>query len=654
MRAAALAVLLALVAAVPAMRAQDLAAVPTDARGRPTPVTFALDAPRAAVRPGDTLRAVLRATIAAPWHLYSLANAPDAGPVPTTLRPARPYLDPNGDPTESTAEQAFDPNFNATLGWHADAATFTVPLRVAPDAPAASDLAVAVRYQACTDRMCLPPRTDTVAVPLAVDGGAAAVSTTVPASPSVDSSSAAPRSVGAASAGTADAPWGERGIGGFLWLAFLAGLGALLTPCVFPMVPLTVAYFARSHGGDRSKATRDALLFGATTVVVFTLLGVLLALVVGAAGANRLAANPWVNLLIGGTLVAFALSLLGAFELRLPVRLTNALDRESRRRGGVGGVVFLALTLAAVSFSCTAPFVGGVLAAASGGAWAWPIVGMAVFATAFVLPFVGLALFPERLAALPKSGPWLATVVVLLGFVELGAAFKFLSNADLVWGLGLLPRPLVVAAWVALAVVAALFLLGLVALRETERPAHIGAGRLLGALAFLTLAVTWLPGLGGGALGAWDAFLPPRRLSDPGLLIAPSATATPAAVADEGWSEDYAATLAAAKASGRPVFIDFTGYTCTNCRAMETRVFPRPEVAEAFGRFARVRLYTDGPEAERLQRLQLDLTGTVALPTYAVVDPATGRPVRVLSGYVEPDAFTAFLNADGPADRAGR
>lgn len=640
-------VALAFVLATLPLRAQDLASVPTDARGRPTPVSFSLDAPGDA-RAGAPLTATLTATIAAPWHLYSLANAPDAGPVPTTLRPARPYLTAAGDPTETAPERAFDANFNTTLGWHAGTATFRVPLRLAAEAPASADLAVAIRYQACTDRMCLPPRTDTVAVPLRVAGGAA-----ISSSGTADAATPAP----AIAAAEASAPWADRGFGGFLWLAFLAGLGALLTPCVFPMVPLTVSYFAGKHGGDRRRATRDALAFGAVTVAAFTLLGVLLAVAVGAAGANRLAANPWVNLVIGGVLVVFALSLLGAYELRLPARLTNALDRESRRRGGAGGLVFLALTLAAVSFSCTAPFVGAVLAAAAQGAWAWPIAGMAVFATAFALPFVALALFPARVAALPRSGPWLATGVVVLGFVELGAAFKFLSNADLVWGLGLLPRPLVVAVWVALAIALALYLLGLYGLREVDRPAHVSAARLVGGVVFLALAASWLPGLAGAPLGAWDAFLPPRRLSDPGLLLAPSAVSPGAGAAsagEDGWSEDYAATLAAARTAGEPVFVDFTGYTCTNCRAMETRVFPRPEIAGAFERFARVRLYTDGPDAERLQRLQLDLTGTVALPTYAVVDPATGRAVRVLSGYVEPAAFAAFLNAGGPADRAER
>ena len=626
---------LLLVLAAP-LRAQDLGAVPTDARGRPAPVAFALTVP-ASASAGDTLSATLRATIVAPWHLYSLANAPDAGPIPTTLRPARPYLALAGDPVESTPETAFDPNFNTTLGWHVGTATVRVPLRLAADAPERAEVALAVRYQACTDRMCLPPRTDTVTAPLRVAGGTAG--TEAPAA-SVDAT--APQTA-------ASAPWADRGLGGFLWLAFLAGLGALLTPCVFPMVPLTVSYFAQAHGGDRRRATRDALVFGAFTVAAFTLLGVLLALVVGAAGANRLAANPWVNLVIGGVLVVFAVGLLGAYELRLPARLTNALDRESRRRRGVGGLLFLALTIAAVSFSCTAPFVGAVLAAAAQGAWAWPVVGMAAFATAFVLPFVALALFPARLAALPRSGPWLATGVVVLGFVELAAAFKFLSNADLVWGLGLLPRPFVVGAWIAIAVAAALYLLGLYGLREMERPAHVSAGRLLGALGALALAATWLPGLAGAPLGGWDAFLPPRRLSDPGLLLAP--TATPAAVSEDGWAEDYEATLAEARVDGRPVFVDFSGYTCTNCRAMETRVFPRPEIASAFGRFARVRLYTDGPDAERLQRMQLDLTGTVALPTYAVVDAASGRALRVLSGYVEPTVFADFLNAPGPAHR---
>jgi thiol:disulfide interchange protein DsbD len=430
----------------------------------------------------------------------------------------------------------------------------------------------------------------------------------------------------------------------FLLLAMGAGLLALLTPCVFPMIPLTVSYFTR-HAASRREAVRMAGVYGLSIVGTFTGLGVLMAVLVGAAGAQTIAANPWVNLLLALVLLFFGLSLLGLFELRLPAALVNYTNRQGNERKGYAGVLFMGLTLTLVSFSCTAPFVGGLLAAAAGGSWQWPLVGMVAFSTLFALPFVVLALFPNLLHRLPKSGQWMNALKVTLGFIEVAAALKFFSNADLVWGWGLVSRPLAIAATVVLFFLAGLYLLGKLRLAHDDVPAAIGVGRLLAATAFIALALYLLPGLLGAPLGTLDAWLPPRQGTDVGLLTAlPQGTRTPHA--DGEWiTDDVEAAFAAARQQGKPVFIDFTGYTCTNCRQMEANVFPDPQVAERFARdFVRLRLYTDDlAHGEAFQRYQLQLTGTVALPTYAIVSPERQLLGKV-SGLQATEGFIAFLD----------
>ncbi len=433
---------------------------------------------------------------------------------------------------------------------------------------------------------------------------------------------------------------------GFVLLAIGAGLAALLTPCVFPMLPLTVSYFLR-HTGSRGEAIRMAGLYALTIVGTFTGLGLLLALFVGASGAARVAANPGVNLFIGAVFVAFGLSLLGLFELRLPAALVNRVDAAGRTRTGALGVVFMGLALTLVSFSCTVPFVGVLLAAAAQGAWVRPLVGMLVFSATFALPFFAFALFPRALGRLPKSGAWLEMLGVTLGLVELAAALKFFAQADLVWGLGVLTRPVAVALTAVLLAVTGLYLLGLVRLPGAEGQ-PVGPLRLLTAVGFLGAGLYLVPGLWGAPLGVFDAYLPPRTATD--FSVTNAATPT----ADDGWHVGLAgleAARAEAARTGQPVFVDFSGYTCTNCRYMEANVFTAPAIARALAeRFVRVRVYTDdAAEGEALQRYQLQLTGTVALPTYAILAPDGAGLVAVESGTLSAARFGAFLDRAVPA-----
>jgi thiol:disulfide interchange protein DsbD len=599
----------------------------------PNPVTFSIVQSPDTVKAGEIFQITVKATIEDKWHLYSIQPVVD-GPIPTSFSSGSDSLFFAGTITESTPDVNFDPNFNMDIGWHDKEATFYLPLAFSSNVRGRSSIVVNVRFMVCDDKMCLPPTTRTLVQSILVSGIS-------------DQPFQAPESTENTSsynAGTVDQQTVSNVIGegmsAFIWLAITAGFAALLTPCVFPLIPLTVSFFSKDTG-TRSRAVLKASMFGLSIIGTFTILGVILSLVLGASGANQFAANPWVNLFIGIVFVVFAFSLLGMFELQLPHGLTNWLNRKSNESTGTIGILFMGLTISAVSFSCTAPFVGAILAATTQGEWFYPIIGMTVFSAAFASPFILFAIFPNWLQSLPRSGSWMNTVKVILGFVELAAAFKFISNADLVWQWGLVSRPLTIAFWIVISAMAGFYLLGKLRLSHDSEPKPISTWKLLSSMPFLAFSIYLLPGLFGSNLGIWDAWLPPKSARDIGMV----STTGVAASSDEGWSKDYESSRNAAIQAGKPIFIDFTGYTCTNCRAMESNVFPLTSVKDRFVRFELVKLYTDdGIDGPDNQVFQFQLTGTVALPTYAIVDPETGALLEILSGYASEEEFTRFMD----------
>lgn len=614
---------------------------------------------KATVRPetvavGDTLVFWLEATMAEGWKMYALDSPPPSRGVRLRFGTLPAGLEQAGDVRQSPPKEGYDPNFRVTVRYFEHQATIIAPLRVADAAePGVRTVQAEVEFMICNDRVCLPPTRVPVEAAVHVvaqnEVAAAAPSAPVPRFdpliPPIEPEATLPPAPQAAVTAEEDvAAARASGLWGFLLLAIGAGLAALLTPCVFPMIPLTVSFFTH-HSARRDVAFRMALAYGLSIVVLFTGLGVLMALLVGAAGAQTIAANPWINLFIGLIFILFGLSLLGLYELRLPSGLVNFFNRQSQQHGGYLGAVFMGLTLTLVSFSCTAPFVGGLLAATALGEWSYPIVGMVAFSLTFALPFVLFALFPQALQALPRSGSWMNTTKVVLGFVELAAALKFLSNADLVWGWGLLSRPLVIAFVSVLFFLTGLYLLGKLRLPHEAPVETVGVGRLLTSVLFFGLSLYLLPGLLGAPLGRLDAYLPPRKANDVGLAALFQAGGM-APVADLfDWHEAIEPAFAEAKASGKPVFVDFTGYTCTNCREMEANVFPHPEVARRLReQFVRLRLYTDDvTEGPAWQRYQLQLTATVALPTYAIVSPE-GQLLARHVGMASAEEFVAFLD----------
>jgi thiol:disulfide interchange protein len=386
-----------------------------------------------------------------------------------------------------------------------------------------------------------------------------------------------------------------------------------------------------------------------------------LALVFGAGGVNQLAANPWVNLLITAIFLGFALSLFGAYFIQVPTGLIGKLDSLAHRPGTSDfiGTLLMGLTFTLTSFTCTSPFVGTLLVTAAGGSWQWPLIGMLAFSTVFALPFFVLALAPQLMAQLPRSGGWLNSVKVVMGFLEIAAAMKFLSNADLIWHWGIFSREVVLAIWVAIGILSVLYLLGKFQMPHDSPVASVTALRVLAAILFLSISIWLGTGLFGRPLGEIESFLPP-----PSDIETNGATAARSREpAEMSWIlNDYPTALAQAKLQNKPIFIDFTGYTCTNCRWMEANMFSRPEVRKELNNFVRVRLYTDGSGAiyEQQQEMERQRFDTVALPFYTVLS-SSGAVVSTFPGLTRnPDEFLKFLRSRatvsaslGAAGRAG-
>ncbi|AWK05737.1 thiol:disulfide interchange protein [Flavobacterium crocinum] len=375
----------------------------------------------------------------------------------------------------------------------------------------------------------------------------------------------------------------QKGLLAIFIISFLSGFAALLTPCVFPMIPMTVSFFTK-QSKTKAAGIRNAVIYGISIIIIYVLLGSLVTAVFGADSLNALSTNVWFNLIFFVLLVVFAISFLGAFEIVLPGRLANKVDSQADR-GGLIGIFFMALALAVVSFSCTGPIVGTLLVQAASKGGIAPIAGMLGFSMAIALPFSLFAAFPGWLNALPKSGGWLNTVKVVLGFLELALAFKFLSNADLVLQLHFLEREVFVAVWIAVFGALAFYLFGKITLPHDAPLNHISVGRLGLGLLVLTFTIYLIPGLLGAPLKLISGFPPPVHYSESpdGMGTSKSTVSTAEATLPDGAEtgphnivtfHDYETGMAYAKKQNKPVLLDFTGYACVNCRKMEEKVWP--------------------------------------------------------------------------------
>ncbi len=636
------------------------------------PVNVTMSVAPATVPAGGKGTARITASIDAPWKMYSITQGA-GGPIPTRITGGDgPFK--VGTPSGPRPKVAMDPNFQINTETYTGSPAFSVPFTVNADAAEGSQtLNINFRYQVCNDTVCLPPRTAKLTASVTVTAAKASASPTgsptssptgTPTATPTGSPSASPTPLEdpnanvpgvtifennsntnstAAVVRPVESDIKNQPIWGFIWLAITFGALSLLTPCVFPMIPITVSYFTK-HGSDtRLGSIRDAGIYALGIILTFTLLGILLAVLFGAAGINRFAANPYINLLITGIFLAFAFSLLGAYNLGVPASVLTKLDgfTRSKESGKIIGLLLMGLTFSLTSFTCTAPLVGTILVSAAQGDLFYPVVGMLAFSSVFALPFFILALAPNLLNSLPRSGSWMNSVKVVMGFLEVGAALKFLSNVDLVWGWGIFTREVVIAGWIALSLLIFLYLLGLFKFAHDSENQRIGLVRVLNAFLFGTVAFYLLTGLFGSRLGEIESFLPPMK-----QVAASTSGGGQTANGELVWiTNDYEAALKTAKAENKRIFIDYTGYTCTNCRWMEANMFPNKAVRDELEKFVRVKLFTDGEGEpyEGFQRMQESRFGTVALPLYAIVTPDDEIVAR-FEGLTRNEAeFVAFL-----------
>ena len=570
-----------------------------------TPVTLSV-VEKEPVRAGEVATIIVNAEMDDEWRIYALRNQ-GKGPVASKVTLSGKVVDEIGMVLEEEPVVKYDDAFETTTRTHHGGTSFEAPFLIKNEIPAGKhDVEVAVLYQVCNATLCYPPNEENLVTAVNIVQG----STREGYNEMIPYKDAVFDEEGNISLDAAIL----EGFFPFILLALSMGFLSLLTPCVFPMIPITVAFFIKRGESKNGTPLSNALTYTFGIIATFSILGFILALTLGASGANQLAANPWVNLFIAGLFIYFALSLFGMYEIDLPESIKQFSLRQEGREGFIG-TIFMAVTFTLTSFTCTVQFVGLLLVAASQGQWFWPMVGMVVFSTAFASPFFLLALFPQYLANIPKSGGWLNSTKVVMGFLEMAAAFKFISNTDLVWGWGFFTHNLVLAIWSILMVLCGIYLLGKIRFPHDSVLEVLRPPRLMISVLFLTFGLYLGSGLFGQRLnGLIYSYLPPQLSSD-------SDYGSPY---KEGltWYKDLEEAFTVSKTTGQPLFVDFTGYTCTNCRWMEVNVFIEPEVKERFKKMTLVQLYTDaGPKHKENQLYEIDRFGTAALPFYVILTP---------------------------------
>ena len=614
----------------------------------------------------NAYRIVLEAAIPAGYHMYDMGPY-DGGPNATTIT-----FTPNEDVTlEGGVEQLdtphryFDELFGMEIGTFSGKARFAQRVKLA--APQAA-LKAQIEWMICDDTSCMPP--DDTELTIAVPEGSAAGEGTVPASrPSDTEAGATGNGPSAALAATTPATAPDAAGGGTLWSliieAILWGFAALLTPCVFPMVPMTVSFFMKGSGSPALGRFRAAM-YGFFIVALYTLPIAAIILVTRILGGDAVTADifnwlatHWLpNILFFLVFMVFAASFFGAFEITMPSWMVNKTDAKADSKG-LAGIFFMALTLVLVSFSCTGPIVGSVLIKSTAGEFWSPIVTMLAFSVAFALPFTLFAFFPAMLKKLPKSGGWLNSVKVVLGFIEVALGLKFLSVADQTYHWGLLDREIYLAVWIVTFSLLGLYLLGKIKFAHDSDMPYLGVGRLALAIITFSFVVYLIPGMWGAPLKGLSGYLPPLHTQDfvigqvgsaaasgePGMLL--TADGKKPKHSDflhlphglEGFFDLQEAEAYAAKVD-KPLFIDFTGHGCVNCREMEARVWSDPQVLDILRRdYVIAALYSDDkkvlPESEwvttdsgKVLKSLGKINSYYALKTYGV----NAQPYYVLQG----------------------
>ncbi|HYG03123.1 MAG TPA: thioredoxin family protein [Chryseosolibacter sp.] len=595
------------------------------------PVKWTFTASKSDAKVGDEIDLIFKATVDADWYIYATDFDPDCGPMLTEI-----FLnDPVNFETVGTfkaigSTDKYDSIFGCDVKIFKESGEFRQRIKVTGTPLKISG---SIEGQVCKD-VCIPFAEDFVFDKISVTGksqkSAIKKTETTPSGTTQEqkptdknsSDTVAAASVTIEKAKASNFPLENKGpqidrtilegepddentsIAGYMLLAFILGFTSLITPCVFPMIPMTVTFFLKDDQ-PRKVGIRNAVIFGLSIIVIYTIAGTIFAFSFGADGLNALATHWIPNLFVFVMFIVFALSFLGLFEINAPYKLVNKADRAAEK-GGLVGIFFMSATLVLVSFSCTIPIVGNVLVLSAGGEVIKPVLGMLAYSAAFAIPFTLFAIFPEWMRTMPKSGGWLNTVKVTLGLIELALAFKFLSIVDQTYHWGILDREINIAIWIVVATVLGFYFLGKIRMSGDSPVEKITVSRLMFAIITFTFVVYLIPGLWGAPLKALAGYLPPMHTHDFDLIAMTNneranEICEPPKHADflhlphglKGYF-DYDQALACARQQNKPLFIDFTGHGCVNCREMEARVWSDPEVlARLQNDFVVVALYVD-------------------------------------------------------------
>ncbi len=526
---------------------------------------------------------VLEATIDSGWHLYSQFT-PDGGPIPLSFAfaPAKGVYELVGKTKESTYKKHFNDVFGVDEFFFEKKAKFIQKVTIG--SAEGATIKAEIDYQVCKEVCINLNKSFQFVIPAVTSGAVLPVKNDTLVADTRTVAESKTTSLETKNSSIIPKKEEKKGLWSIFFLAFLGGFAALLTPCVFPMIPMTVSFFTK-QSKTKAQGKRNAVFYGLSIIFIYVVLGLAVTSIFGADALNALSTNVWFNVIFFALLVFFAISFLGAFEIMLPNSWANKVDKQADR-GGLLGIVFMALALAIVSFSCTGPIVGTLLVQAASSGGIAPVIGMLGFSSALALPFMLFAMFPGWLHSLPKSGGWLNTVKVSLGFLELALAFKFLSNADLVLQLHYFERETFLAIWIAIFGTWGIYLLGKITLPHDSPMTHISVGRMLLALLVFSFTFYMIPGLWGAPLKLISAFPPPQTYSESPQGIGFSSN-TSAEKYPEGAElgpngllifTDYDKGLAFAKEVKKPVLLDFTGHACVNCRKMENNVWSDEQV----------------------------------------------------------------------------
>ena len=601
---------------------------------------------------GKNVEITLKATIDAGWHLYAL-ELPEGGPMATDISFGRVEGAELVGELQAVSDLVvkFEEMFGLELSWYENEAMFVQKAKITDENWV---IAGSVSFMGCNDETCMMgnpfsfaegPKANEPMLIAETDDATVEEAANDIYTPVIDQLKA----FGETTDTSSSSMWA------IFILGFLGGFVALFTPCVWPIIPMTVSFFLK-RSGDKSKGRRDAFTYGFSIIVIYLALGLAVTGIFGASALNALSTNAIFNIIFFLMLVVFAVSFFGAFEITLPASWTSKMDAKAESTTGFLSIMLMAFTLVLVSFSCTGPIIGTLLVEAAQGSWLGPAIGMFGFSIALALPFTIFAMFPSMLKSMPKSGGWLNSVKVVLGFLELALSLKFLSVADLAYGWGILDRETFLALWIVIFALLGMYLLGKITLPHDDQVERIGVGRMMLAMVSFAYAIYLVPGLWGAPCHSAAAFAPPLTTQDFNLYdneVHPDA-------------HDYEIAMQMAQTAGKPVLVDFSGFGCVNCRKMEASVWTDPTVAEMLKNdFVLVTLMVDDrtPLAkpfvvvedgvrkefttvgEKNSYIQRNKFGANAQPFYVVLD-AEGNPVNKSYAFNEnPAEFIEYLNA---------